>query len=148
MIDWAIEWFLDEQTLIGAILIYKRKDHELPIVTAQKGWRYHHLGIPTKDRRENEKYIPHLGMYVSGFETSPYGVEWMRFKPESPVNKLIQTVPHLAFVVDDLEKELEGKEVLSEISGFSKCVKVAIIGDAADQFDDAADQFDFVGSIS
>jgi hypothetical protein len=110
-------------------LIKKRQDNEPPIVTAKKGWKYHHLGIPTNEKRDNEKYIPHLKMYVSGFDTSPYGVEWMRFEPESPVDKLIQTVPHLAFVVDDLEKELVGKMVLSEISEPSEGVKVAMIVD-------------------
>lgn len=113
----------------------RRQDHEPPIVTAKKGWKYHHVGIPSKERRDNEKYISHLKMYVSGFDTSPYGLEWMRFEEGSPVNKLIQEIPHLAFVVDDLKKELEGKEVLSEISYPSKGVKVAMIVDDGAQIE-------------
>ena len=30
----------------------------------------------------------------------------MRFEPDSPVDPLVQRVPHLAFVVDDLDHEL------------------------------------------
>jgi hypothetical protein len=28
---------------------------------------------------QNERYLPHLKFYVSGFNTSPLGIEWMRF---------------------------------------------------------------------
>ncbi len=68
-------------------------------------------------------------MYVSGFETSPYGIEWMRFDPGSPISSLIQTVPHIAFEVDDLDAEIEGKELLGEVSEPSDGVRVAMIVD-------------------
>lgn len=74
--------------------------------------KYHHVGIPTFEVREDETYLPELGMYVSGFESSEFGVEWMRFTPDSPVPQLVQTVPHVAFEVDDLEAALEGREIL------------------------------------
>jgi hypothetical protein len=86
--------------------IHKRKENQPPLATEEWGWRYHHLGIPTKNKIAGEKYIPHLKFYVSGFDTSPYGVEWMRFESDSHIDKLIQTVPHIAFEVDDLDAEL------------------------------------------
>ncbi len=104
-----------------------RKDHEPPPATSKKGMRFHHIGIPTKEKKPNEKYIPHLKMYVSGFETSEYGVEWMRFENDSPVDKIIQTTPHIAFEVDDLEKAVEGKILIGEISSPSEGVRVAMI---------------------
>lgn len=105
-----------------------RKDHEPPAV-ATKGWRYHHMGIPTDKPRSGERYLEQLGMYVSGFETSPYGIEWMRFEPGSPISELIRTVPHIAFEVDDLDAEIEGKELLGEVSEPSEGVRVAMIVD-------------------
>ncbi len=90
----------------------KRAEHEPPVAVAQWGWRYHHLGVPTSTSREGETYLPDYKMYVTGFEQSPYGIEWMRFEPDSPISELVRTVPHLAFEVDDLEAALEGKEVL------------------------------------
>ena len=75
----------------------------------------------------NEKYIEGLKMYVVGFDTSPYGVEWMRFEDDSPISELIQTVPHIAFEVIDMEKALEGKEVLTEAHTISGGIKVAMI---------------------
>jgi hypothetical protein len=68
-------------------------------------------------------------MYVSGFPDSPYGIEWMRFEPGSPVSELVQTVPHLAFEVDDLEGALRGKQLLSAPSSPSPGVTVAMIVD-------------------
>jgi hypothetical protein len=30
--------------------------------------RFHHIGIPTSERRPEEKELPEFGMHVSGFE--------------------------------------------------------------------------------
>lgn len=83
-----------------------RKDHEQPWATGEWGWRFHHLGIPTDRQMDGENYLPLFKLYVSGFEKSPFGIEWMRFEAGSPVHELIRKVPHLAFEVDDLDKEL------------------------------------------
>jgi hypothetical protein len=88
---------------------------------------YHHLGIPTQTPRENETYLEDYKVYVSGYEESPYGVEWMRFEPDSPLPDLVKSVPHVAFKVDDLEAELEGKDVLIEPNSPSQGVRVAFI---------------------
>ncbi len=108
--------------------IKPRLDHEPPAVT-KRGWRYHHVGIPTRTPRPGEKYLADYGMYVSGFETSPYGIEWMRFEEGSPISELVRTVPHVAFEVDDLDKEIQGKELLGEVAGPSEGVRVAMIVD-------------------
>jgi len=85
------------------------------------------MGIPTEIPRSGERYLESLGMYVSGFDTSPFGVEWMRFEPGSPVSDLVKTIPHLAFDVDDLESAIEGKEVIGEPSSPMRGVRVAMI---------------------
>ena len=106
-----------------------RRDHEPPAAIARCGWRYHHIGIPTDTPRPKEKYLEDYKMNVSGFETSPYGIEWMRFEQGSPVSELARTVPHVAFEVDNLEAALEGKELIGEISSPSDGVRVAMIID-------------------
>jgi hypothetical protein len=105
-----------------------RKDHEPPAVVA-RGWRYHHIGIPTGKPRAGERHLEDYKMYVSGFESSPYGVEWMRFEPGSPVSELVRTIPHVAFEVDDLDAEIKGKELLGEVGKPSEGVRVAMIID-------------------
>lgn len=89
--------------------------------------RYHHLGIPTTERRPGERYLSEFKVWVSGYETSPYKVEWMRFEPDCPLPELVRTVPHVAFEVDDLEAELEGKEVLIPPNSPSPGITVAFI---------------------
>jgi hypothetical protein len=91
--------------------------------------KYHHLGIPSELRRENETYLEEHKMYVSGFETSPYGVEWMRFEPECPLPELVKRVPHVAFEVENIAAELHGKEILIEPNSPSEGVTVAFIVD-------------------
>jgi hypothetical protein len=105
----------------------KRQDHEPPAVTAKYGWRYHHLGVPTNVPRPGERYLEQLKMYVTGFETSPYGIEWMRFEQGSPISELIRNVPHIAFEVDDLDSALEGKQVLTEATSLADGIRVAMI---------------------
>ena len=64
---------------------------------------------------------------MSGYETSAYGIEWMRFVPEAPVPELVRTVPHVAFEVDDLSAEIAGKEILIAPNSPSPGVTVAFI---------------------
>ena len=88
---------------------------------------YDHVGIPTTEERPDETYLAEFKVYVSGYETSEYGIEWMRFEPGSPLPDLVKTVPHVAFEVDDLERELKGKTILIEPNSPSEGVMVAFI---------------------
>ena len=107
----------------------ERQDHEPPAAVAEMGWRYHHLGIPTTVARPGEVHLPHFKMHVSGFDTSPFGIEWMRFDPGCEVSELIRTVPHVAFEVDDLEAALAALGAAAEITVPSEGVRVAMIVD-------------------
>ena len=103
-----------------------REDSDLPVATDRWGWRFHHLGVPTDRSRPGETYLEAFKVFVSGFESSPYGVQWMRYEPDSPVDELIRSVPHLAFEVADLEAALAGKQVLTAPNSPSPGVTVAM----------------------
>lgn len=105
----------------------ERRDNEAPWAIAAAGWRYHHVGIPTETPREGEVHLPALKVHVCGFESSPYGIQWMRFDADAPYPEIIKTVPHVAFEVDDLEAALEGKEILTPPNSPSEGVMVAMI---------------------
>ena len=107
----------------------KRQDHEPPPAIARQGWRYHHIGIPTSIPRAGERYLPHLKLHVSGFDSSPYGIEWMRFDPDCRISELVKTVPHIAFEVDDLDAAIIGRTLLGEVNSPSAGVRVAMIVD-------------------
>ena len=107
----------------------KRRSHEPPAVTATLGWRYHHLGIPHTQPRAEEHHLARLGVHVAGFETSPFGIEWIRFEPHCQVPDIVRTVPHIAFAVDDLDEALKGREILVAPNEPSAGVRVAFILD-------------------
>jgi len=104
-----------------------RRDDESPEAIARLGWRYHHVGIPHTDPRPGERHLAHLGVHVCGFETSPCGIEWMRFDPDCAVPDLVKTVPHVAFAVDDLEAALAGQQILIAPTSPSDGVRVAFV---------------------
>lgn len=106
-----------------------RVDDELPLAVTDWGWRFHHLGIPTSEKKPGEKYLPHLKFYKSGFEQSPFGIEWMRFDDDCPLHELVKTVPHVAFEVEDLDRELErfNFKILTTPNAPGEGVRVAMI---------------------
>lgn len=87
------------------------------------------MGIPTRQKMKEEKYIPHLKFYVSGFSESPFGIEWMRFDPDCPLPEIVKNIPHIAFEVDDLDYELEKRklDILVPPNPPSEGVRVAMI---------------------
>jgi hypothetical protein len=89
--------------------------------------RYHHIGIPTDKPRAGERYHPDLKFYSSGLDDSEFGIEWMRFEPGCPIPEQVRRVAHVAFVVDDLASELEGRRVIIEPNSPSAGVTVAFI---------------------
>jgi len=108
---------------------YKRKDFEPPEAISRWGWKFHHVGIPTNDIMPDEIYLPQFKFYVSGFQSSPFGIEWMRFEKDSPINSLIQKVPHTAFEVENLDLELKTHnfKIITHTNSPGDGVRVAMI---------------------
>jgi hypothetical protein len=98
-------------------------------VAMNEEFTYHHIGIPTQIPRDGEVYLERFKMYASGFEISKFGVEWLRFDTEAPFPDLVKTVPHVSFVVDDLEAAIAGKELLIQPNSPSEGITVAFIVD-------------------
>jgi hypothetical protein len=116
-----------QQTLSSLIRSVHRLDHEPPPVISHLGWRYHHIGIPTDQPRPNETHLTAFGLHVSGFSSSPFGIEWMRYSEDSPLHPAIKSLPHVAFEVDDLDAALEGQEVIYPPGSPSDGVRAAMI---------------------
>jgi hypothetical protein len=107
----------------------KRLDHDAPLAIAAWGWRYHHLGIPVSQPVPGEQYLPHLKISVSGFDQSPFGIEWMRFDDDCPIHELIKRIPHVAFEVDDIDLELDRHDfhVITKPNSPGEGIRVAMI---------------------
>jgi len=89
--------------------------------------RFHHIGIPTTEPKEGETYSADLKLFITAIDSHPYRVEWLRFEAGSPLPELIQTVPHVAYAVDDLKKAIEGKEILVHPMSTSSGDQIAFI---------------------
>ena len=75
-------------------------------------YEFHHIGIPTSDVREGERYSPQYRMYTSDSDCKLARIQYHRFEADSPLHELMRRMPHLAFKVDDLDRAIEGKEVV------------------------------------
>lgn len=89
--------------------------------------KYNHIGIPTSSSFEDEIDLPNLKMTVSDHENNPYGIQWQRYWENAPYPDLVKSVPHVAFEVDDLHKELNGKKIIIEPNSPSDGLLVAFI---------------------
>jgi hypothetical protein len=89
--------------------------------------KYHHLGIPTSEKRQDEVYLDDFKMFISGYDKSEFKIEWMRILPESKLPDLVKNIPHIAFEVENLDEILKGKKVIIEPNFPSPEYKVAFI---------------------
>lgn len=89
--------------------------------------KFNHVGIPVAGKFEGEIDLPHLKMTVSDHANNPYGIQWQRYWEGAPYPELVKTIPHVAFVVENLESELEGKKVIIEPNSPSDGLIVAFI---------------------
>ena len=83
--------------------------------------KYHHVGIPTRTKLKDEIYLEHLKMYVSGFGKNPYGVEWVRFEDDAGFPDIVKELPHVCFEVEDIDKAIDGKNVIIQPVTWSHC---------------------------
>ena len=89
--------------------------------------KFNHVGIPVQGSFEGEIDLPHLKMTVSDHENNPYGIQWQRYWKDAPYPELVKSVPHVAFVVDNLDTELKGKNIIIEPNSPSDGLRVAFI---------------------
>ncbi|MAZ44516.1 MAG: hypothetical protein CMF48_05020 [Legionellales bacterium] len=94
--------------------------------TKHQLYEFHHFGIPTKEKKPNERYSPTFKMYTTP-GNNPFRVQYHRFEEGCPLHPLLQTQPHVAFKVPNLDDAIEGEKILLEpyepFAGF----KVAVI---------------------
>ena len=90
---------------------------------------FHHFGVPTSTKQDNEIHIEGAKVYITDAESHPYRVEFLRFEEGSPMHPDVINNPHAAFMVEDLAAELEGKDVIIEPFEATETLRVAFIKD-------------------
>jgi hypothetical protein len=73
---------------------------------------FDHFGVPTQKKQEGMRYFSEYNVWCSDYEKDPYRIEWIFFEEGNPFHSLIQTHPHVCFLVKDIEKAVRGKKIL------------------------------------
>ncbi|MDP2996764.1 MAG: hypothetical protein Q8N47_04695 [Bryobacterales bacterium] len=73
---------------------------------------FDHVGVPTTEKQPVEMYVEATKVWVTDPLRHPNRIEYLRFEPDSPVQGPVRDLPHTAFQVDNLEREIEGTEIL------------------------------------
>ena len=94
--------------------------------------QFHHFGVPTSSKQENEIYLEGGGVYITDCNEHPYKVEYLRFDPDSGMPDDIKNSCHAAFMVDNLDQAMEDETVILEPFNATEELRVGFIkqGDA------------------
>jgi hypothetical protein len=76
--------------------------------------RFDHIGVVTTRKQPRESWVEATRVWVTSPRDHPYNVEFLRFEPDTPVTGPLRTDPHVAYRVDDLERAIEGHEIVLE----------------------------------
>jgi len=91
--------------------------------------KFHHVGIPVFEKMDGMQYAEGMKVWFSDPSATPYNVEFVCFEPDSPMAAAVQDATHVAYVVDDLDKAIEGKSILYPATQVAPGLKIAFIYD-------------------
>lgn len=75
---------------------------------------FHHIGLRTFDEQPDENFVVASRVWVTDPNSHPNKIEWLRYEPDSWLSEEFKNSPHVAYVVDELEPWLEGKDIAIE----------------------------------
>ena len=71
---------------------------------------FHHVGIRATEPQPNENFVTATRVWVTDPNNSPYRIEFLRYEPDSYLDERFKNTPHVAWVVDDIDPWIAGKE--------------------------------------
>ena len=80
----------------------------------KEGFKFSHWGVPTSEEKAGMTYLDGIKTAITDFAASPYAIEWLKFDADSPMPKLIQSMPHVAFEVKSIADAMANQKVLVE----------------------------------
>ncbi|MFC2113369.1 hypothetical protein ACFLTA_08890 [Bacteroidota bacterium] len=90
-------------------------------------YKFSHMGIPTTDEKDWDGFYEPGKIHFTDFSKDEFGIEWIKCDADSPMPEMFQTVPHVAYLVDNIEDALTGREILVETFSPGEGVRVAFI---------------------
>jgi len=88
-----------------------------------------HFGVPTKQQQPGETYLEGAKVYVTDPDKHPFKVEFVRCEEGCPLPEPIQTTPHAAYEVDDIEAAVKGYEIVMPPTAMSDELTIAFVKD-------------------
>jgi hypothetical protein len=90
---------------------------------------FHHFGVPTRTPQPNETFLEGAKVHVTDPDAHPYRIEFVRCEPDCPMPEAVQTTPHAAYMVDDLDAAVSGKEIVVPPTDIDETLRIAFIKD-------------------
>ena len=82
--------------------------------------KYVHVGVPTDKVMEGSIYAEGIKTHIVPPETNEFGIEYLRFEKDTPLPQELQTMVHVAFMVDDMDEQLKANRVHTRIAFIMK----------------------------
>ena len=73
-----------------------------------------HVGVPTDIAREGEIYAEGIKTHIITPDINEFHIEYLRFEKDTPLPEELQTLVHVAYKVDDMDKQLAENKVIVE----------------------------------
>ena len=86
---------------------------------------FDHVGLTSTVKREDEMWVESTRVWVTDPATEMR--EYLRYEPDSPVEAWFRERPHLAFRTDNLQREIEGQQVVLGPIEVTKNLTVAFV---------------------
>jgi hypothetical protein len=90
-------------------------------------YKFSHIGIPTTEEKNWDGFYEPGKIHFTDFSKDEFGIEWIKCDADSKMPAMFQNVAHVAYLVDNIEDALEGKEILVETFSPGEGVRVAFI---------------------
>jgi hypothetical protein len=87
--------------------------------------QFNHIGIPVPEKKPDMMYFESIKCWATDPEKTHGRVEYLYFEPESPVTEPVLSEPHVAFRVENLEEEIQGKDCVVGPMELPEGVKLA-----------------------
>lgn len=75
-------------------------------------YQFDHFGVPVHAKQSDMIYFPNHKVWTTDYEKHPLRIEWIYFEKDTPFHTLIQTKPHVCYLVNDIQKSIQGKKIL------------------------------------
>jgi hypothetical protein len=75
-------------------------------------YQFDHFGVPVKEKQVGMIYFEEFKVWTSDYEKNPYRIEHLFFEENCTLHPLIQTKPHICFLVEDIYKATLNKVIL------------------------------------